>query len=269
MPALPTFVVLGYINQRAMQDELLNRYSRHIMLDDIGIGGQERINRARVLLVGAGGLASPVGLYLAAAGIGHLIVCDDDRIDETNLQRQILYATEDIGKAKSTAAAAAMRRMNPHIKITAINERFNNANAARLVAAADIIIDASDNYKTRHLANRAAKRAKIPLIFGAAMAFDGQVSVFDGRDKNAPCYNCLYAEGDEAEETRCALMGVFSPLVGIVGAVMAAEALKVIAMPKSQTLAGRLLLIDARAMQIREIKLPQDKECPVCNDNGN
>ncbi|MGI9337736.1 MAG: HesA/MoeB/ThiF family protein [Gammaproteobacteria bacterium] len=250
-----------------MRDDLLNRYSRHIMLDDIGISGQENINRAKVLIIGAGGLASPVALYLAAAGIGHLTICDDDNIDETNLQRQILYATDDIGKSKSTTAAATMRRINPHIQTRAIGEKFDDANAAKLAAAADIIIDASDNYATRHLANRAVRRAKTPLIFGAAMATEGQVSVFDGRDKNAPCYNCLYSESDKAEETRCALMGVFSPLVGIVGAVMAAEALKLIAMPQAPTLAGRLLLIDARAMQIREIKLPQDPKCPVCNDN--
>lgn len=251
-----------------MHDDLLNRYSRHIMLDDIGISGQENINNAKALIIGAGGLASPVALYLAAAGIGHLTICDDDRIDETNLQRQILYATDDIGKAKSQTAAAAMLRTNPNIQTRAVNEKFDDANAAQLAEAADIIIDASDNYATRHLANRAARRAGVPLVFGAAMGMQGQVSVFDGREKDSPCYNCLYAEGDKAEETRCALMGVFSPLVGIVGAMMAAEALKIIAMPKAKTLAGRLLLIDARTMHIREIKLPQDKQCPVCNNNN-
>ena len=250
-----------------MQDDLLNRYSRHIMLNDIGINGQQNINRAKVLIIGAGGLASPVALYLAAAGVGDITICDDDRIDETNLQRQILFASDDIGKDKSPAAAAAMLRVNPHIRTNAVNARFDKTNAAQLCADADIIIDASDNYATRHLANSAARRAKKPLVFGAAMAMEGQVSVFDGRDKNAPCYNCLYAESDRAEETRCALMGVFAPLVGIVGAMMAAEALKLIAAPKSKTLAGRLVLIDANTMRQREIQLPQDPQCAVCNAN--
>lgn len=250
-----------------MHDDLLNRYSRHIMLNDIGINGQDHINNAKVLIIGAGGLASPVALYLAAAGVGRLTICDDDRIDETNLQRQILYATDDIGKGKSKTAAEAMLRLNPHITTQAVGEKFDNANAAKLAGDADVVIDASDNYATRHLANRAAMRARVPLVFGAATAMAGQVSVFDGRDKNAPCYNCLYDENDKAEETRCALMGVFSPLVGIVGAVMAAETLKIIAMPNAQTLAGRVLIIDAAAMRIREITLPQDAKCPVCNDN--
>ena len=247
-----------------MHDDLLNRYSRHIMLDDIGVGGQERINNARVLIVGAGGLASPVALYLAAAGVGEICVCDDDRVDLTNLQRQILYGTGDIGKAKTEAAAAAMTRANPNVKVRAVMNRFDEDNADDMVTMADVIVDASDNYATRHLANRAARKNKKPLVFGAAMALEGQVSVFDGRDDSSPCYHCLYSENDNAEETRCALMGVFAPLVGMVGAIMAGEVLKIIAMPESRTLAGRLLLIDAKTTNIREIKLPQDPKCPVC-----
>lgn len=248
-----------------MDDDLLRRYSRHIMLEEIGEDGQERIRRARVLIVGAGGLASPIALYLAAAGIGEITVCDDDEVDLTNLQRQILYGEGDIGKAKTAAAAAAMRRVNPNVEVRAVGERLGEENAATLIGAADIVADASDNYPTRHLVNRIARKAGKPLVFGAAMAMEGQMTVFDGRRAESPCYHCLFSESDYAEETRCALMGVFAPLVGIVGAMQAAATLRIAATPDAPTLAGRLLLLDARDMRVREVRLNKDAECPVCN----
>ena len=239
-----------------MDDSLLQRYSRHIMLDDFGIDGQQRLAAARLLLVGVGGLGCPAALYLAAAGVGELVLMDDDEVDLTNLQRQILHSSERLGMAKTDSAAQSLAAINLHCKITARRERLTADNADNAVAAADVVVDCTDNYAARHLLNRACVRAHKPLIFGAASGFSGQLAVFDRRQKDSPCYNCLFCETDEAAETRCALLGVLAPLAGIVGCLQAAAALKIIAMPQLPSDSGRLLLIEARTMQLREVRLP-------------
>ena len=246
-----------------MDDSQLLRYSRHILLPELGPDAQEKFSSAQALLIGMGGLGAPAAHFLAAAGVGRLTVCDADRVDLTNLQRQLLYATADIGMAKVDAAAARLSAVNPEVDVVRIPQRVEAAELAPLVAAADVVLDCTDNFTTRHAINRACVAARKPLVSGAALRFDGQIAVFDVRDPASPCYHCLFGEGDEIEETRCATMGVFAPLVGIVGATQAAEALKLIA-GVGATLAGRLLLLDALAMQWREVRVPRDVECPVC-----
>lgn len=242
-----------------MDDLLLQRYSRHILLDAIGVAGQNRICAANVAVVGAGGLGCPAALYLAAAGVGNLTIYDNDRADLTNLQRQILYADKNIGMQKATAAKTALNLTNPNCAITAKCERF----APETSAAYDVVLDCSDNYETRHAVNRACARHKTPLVFGAASGFHGQTAVFDFRRADSPCYQCLFSEEDEAPDTPCALFGVFAPLAGMVGCLQAAAALKIIAMPKHAA-AGKLLLIEAETMEFREVRLTQDPACPVC-----
>jgi molybdopterin-synthase adenylyltransferase len=246
-----------------MDDSQLLRYSRHILLPELGPDAQEKFSSAQALLIGMGGLGAPAAHFLAAAGVGRLTVCDADRVDLTNLQRQLLYATADIGMAKVDAAAARLSAVNPEVDVVRIPQRVEATELAPLVAAADVVLDCTDNFTTRHAINRACVAARKPLVSGAALRFDGQIAVFDVRDPASPCYHCLFGEGDEIEETRCATMGVFAPLVGIVGATQAAEALKLIA-GVGATLAGRLLLLDALAMQWREVRVPRDVECPVC-----
>lgn len=246
-----------------MDDSQLLRYSRHILLPELGPDAQEKFSSAQALLIGMGGLGAPAAHFLAAAGVGRLTVCDADRVDLTNLQRQLLYATADVGMAKVDAAAARLSAVNPEVDIVRIPQRVEATELAPLVAAADVVLDCTDNFTTRHAINRACVAARKPLVSGAALRFDGQIAVFDVRDPASPCYHCLFGEGDEIEETRCATMGVFAPLVGIVGATQAAEALKLIA-GVGATLAGRLLLLDALAMQWREVRVPRDVECPVC-----
>jgi molybdopterin/thiamine biosynthesis adenylyltransferase len=246
-----------------MDDSQLLRYSRHILLPELGPDAQEKFSSAQALLIGMGGLGAPAAHFLAAAGVGRLTVCDADRVDLTNLQRQLLYATADVGMAKVDAAAARLSAVNPEVDVVRIPQRVEATELAPLVAAADVVLDCTDNFTTRHAINRACVAARKPLVSGAALRFDGQIAVFDVRDPASPCYHCLFGEGDEIEETRCATMGVFAPLVGIVGATQAAEALKLIA-GVGATLAGRLLLLDALAMQWRELRVPRDVECPVC-----
>jgi len=246
-----------------MDDSQLLRYSRHILLPELGPDAQEKFSAAQALLIGMGGLGAPAAHFLAAAGVGRLTVCDADRVDLTNLQRQLLYATADVGMAKVDAAAARLSAVNPEVDVVRIPQRVEATELAPLVAAADVVLDCTDNFTTRHAINRACVAARKPLVSGAALRFDGQIAVFDVRDPASPCYHCLFGEGDEIEETRCATMGVFAPLVGIVGATQAAEALKLIA-GVGATLAGRLLLLDALAMQWREVRVPRDVECPVC-----
>jgi len=246
-----------------MDDSQLLRYSRHILLPELGPDAQEKFSSAQALLIGMGGLGAPAAHFLAAAGVGRLTVCDADRVDLTNLQRQLLYATADVGMAKVDAAAARLSAVNPEVDVVRIPQRVEATELAPLVAAADVVLDCTDNFTTRHAINRACVAARKPLVSGAALRFDGQIAVFDVRDPASPCYHCLFGEGDEIEETRCATMGVFAPLVGIVGAAQAAEALKLIA-GVGVTLAGRLLLLDALAMQWREVRVPRDVECPVC-----
>ena len=224
-----------------MDDAQLLRYSRHILLPELGIDAQEKFAAAHVLIIGAGGLGNPAAQFLAAAGIGTLTLCDADTVDLTNLQRQILYATTDVGAAKVAAAKARLGAINPEVRIGTVAARVGAAELAPLVAAADVVLDCSDNFATRHAVNRACVAARKPLVSGAAIRFDGQVSVFDPRDPASPCYHCLFGEGEEIEETRCATMGVFAPLVGIIGTTQAAEALKLIA-GVGETITGRLLL---------------------------
>ena len=246
-----------------MDDAQLLRYSRHILLTELGPDAQDKFAAASVLIVGVGGLGNPAAHFLAAAGIGTLTLCDADHVDLTNLQRQILFATLDIGRTKVDAAAARLVAVNPDVRIESVEVRVGAPELERLVAAADVVLDCSDNFVTRHAINRACVVARKPLVSGAALRFDGQIAVFDVRENQSPCYHCLFGEGDELEETRCATMGVFAPLVGIVGATQAGEALKLIA-GIGETLAGRLLIVDALTMQWRDVRVPRDSACPVC-----
>ncbi len=246
-----------------MDDASLLRYSRHILLEALGQDAQERFGAAHALIVGMGGLGAPAAQFLAAAGVGTLTICDADRVDLTNLQRQILYGTADIGSLKVDAAAARLHAVNPEIRIVKIATRVDTGTLPALVGAATVVLDCSDNFSTRHAINAACVHARVPLVSGAALRFDGQVAVFDSRDGNSPCYHCLFGEGEELEETRCATMGVFAPVVGIIGATQAAEALKLLA-GAGDSLAGRLLVLDALAMQWRELAVPRDPRCLVC-----
>lgn len=246
-----------------MNDEQLLRYSRHILLPEIGIEGQERLLAARALVIGAGGLGSPVALYLASAGVGHITICDGDKVDLTNLQRQIVHRTHSIGRTKVDSARATLAEINPEARVVALAERVGGARLDELVDSADVVVDGCDNFATRHAVNRACVKFRKPLVSGAAVRFDGQVAVFDLRDAHSPCYHCLFPESGENEDVRCAVMGVFAPLVGIVGSIQAAETLKVIS-GAGETLVGRLLLVDALAMQTRIVRFAKDAACTVC-----
>lgn len=246
-----------------MNDNQLLRYSRHILLPQIGIEGQERLLAARALVVGAGGLGSPAALYLAAAGIGRIVLCDGDKVDLTNLQRQILHHSPSIGRPKVASGRDTLALINPEVEVIALENRLEGALLEEQVVAADVVLDCSDNFTTRHAINRACVKFRKPLVSGAAIRFDGQVSVFDLRQPAAPCYNCLFPEGQDVEEVRCAVMGVFAPLTGIIGATQAAEALKLVA-GCGESLSGRLLLLDGLAMEWRQITLGKDLGCAVC-----
>ncbi len=246
-----------------MTDDELLRYSRHILLEEIGIEGQARIRASRMLVVGAGGLGSPVAMYLASAGVGQITLADPDDVDLTNLQRQILHTTQRIGQAKAVSGAAALHALNPQVAVLPLIERLDTARLAELVAAHDMVLDCCDNFATRHAVNRACVVASKPLVSGAAIRFDGQVSVFDTRSEQAPCYHCLFPEGEDVEEVRCAVMGVFAPMTGIVGTIQAAEALK-LAAGVGSSLASRLLLIEGKSMRFTEIAVPRDPGCAVC-----
>jgi adenylyltransferase/sulfurtransferase len=246
-----------------VNDEQLLRYSRHILLPQLGIEGQERLLAARALVVGAGGLGSPAAMYLASAGIGTLVLADGDAVDLTNLQRQILHRTASVGRPKALSGRDTLAEINPDVDIVALEQRLDGPALEAEVAAADVVLDCSDNFATRHAINRACVKHRRPLVSGAAIRFDGQVSVFDLREAKSPCYNCLFPEGREAEEVRCAVMGVFAPLTGIIGTTQAAEALKLLA-GCGESLSGRLLLLDGLAMEWRSIALGKDPGCPVC-----
>ena len=246
-----------------MHDHQLLRYSRHILLPEIGVEGQERLNTAHALVIGAGGLGSPITLYLAAAGVGTLTICDGDQVDLTNLQRQIVHRGSSIGRDKVDSARDTLAGINPEVQVHALAERVEGARLEALVADADVVLDGCDNFATRHAVNRACVKHRKPLVSGAGVRFDGQVAVFDMRDDDAPCYACLFPEDAESEEVRCAVMGVFAPLTGIVGTMQAAEALKILT-GAGKTLAGRLLLIDALSMDIRTVSVKKDPACAVC-----
>jgi molybdopterin/thiamine biosynthesis adenylyltransferase len=245
-------------------DDDLLRYSRHILLDDIGIEGQERLLAAHALVIGAGGLGSPVALYLGTAGVGRITLVDHDHVDLTNLQRQIAHTQGRVGQPKAESAREAMRAINPTLDVRTVCQRADAALLDRLVAEASVVIDCCDNFATRHAVNAACVAHGRPLVAGAAIGFDGQVSVYDTRQADTPCYACLFPPHTTVEETRCALMGVFAPLVGIVGTMQAAEALKLMA-GVGESLAGRLLMLDARAMRWDEIRLGRQADCPVCH----
>ena len=247
-----------------MNDDQLLRYSRHILLPEIGIEGQERLLASHALVVGAGGLGSPVALYLASAGVGRITICDGDTVDLTNLQRQIIHRTESIGRLKVESARDTLRSINPEVEVVAIAERVGDDALAVLAAQADVVLDGSDNFATRHAVNRACVRQRKPLVSGAAVRFDGQVSVFDLRRDEAPCYACLFPEAGENEDMRCAIMGVFAPITGMIGTIQAAEALKIL-METGEALSGRLLLVDALTMQLRTIRFKKDPACAVCS----
>jgi molybdopterin-synthase adenylyltransferase len=247
-----------------VNDEQLLRYSRHILLPEIGVEGQERLLAAHALVIGAGGLGSPAALYLASAGIGTLTLADGDTVDLTNLQRQILHTTASIGRPKAASGRDTLAQLNPEARVVALEERLAPGRLDELVAQADVVLDCSDNFATRHAANRACVRHRKPLVSGAGVRFDGQVSVFDLRRDASPCYNCLFPEDAPAEEERCAVLGVFAPLVGIIGATQAAEALKLVS-GAGEALVGRLLLLDALTMEWRSIRLQRDPACAVCS----
>ena len=248
-----------------MNDEQLLRYSRHILLDEIGIEGQTRIINAHALIIGAGGLGSPAALYLASAGIGRITLADGDTVDLTNLQRQIIHTQERIGQAKALSGKIALAQINPEVIVEPVIQRLVGEQLESLVSEADVVLDCCDNFATRHAINAACVKHKTPLVSGAAIRFSGQLSVFDTRRENAPCYHCLFPEAEESEETRCAIMGVFAPLTGIIGAMQAAEALKVIS-GAGEPAVGRLLLLDALTMEWRSVKYGKDTQCAVCGN---
>lgn len=250
-----------------MNDEQLLRYSRHVLLEEIGIEGQQRLSSAHALVIGAGGLGSPVALYLASAGVGTLTLVDDDDVDLTNLQRQIVHDTPAVGTPKAQSAARRLAALNPEITVHPLVQRADEALLERLVPQADVVLDCSDNFATRQAVNRACVRHGVPLVSGAAIGFDGQVSVYDSRQPDTPCYACVFPPEATFEEVRCATMGVFAPLVGIIGTIQAAEALKLLA-GVGTSLAGRLQMLDARTMEWTTIALPRQPACPVCANRG-
>lgn len=249
-----------------MNDDQLLRYSRHILLPEIDVEGQQHIVDARVLVIGAGGLGSPAAMYLASAGVGTLVLADDDDVDLTNLQRQILHTHESVGQAKVLSGKATLARINPEVEVVPIKTRLKGEALEEQVALADVVLDCCDNFETRHAVNRACFKHRKPLVSGAAIRFDGQLYVFDLREGEGPCYHCLFPEAEDVETVRCATMGVFAPITGIIGASQAAEALKLLA-GCGTSLAGRLLLLDGLNMDWRSIGLAKDPSCAVCGVN--
>lgn len=245
-----------------MDDAHLMRYKRHLMLPQLDMAGQERLLASRVLVIGAGGLGSPVLLYLAAAGIGHLDVYDPDRVEVSNLQRQVLHDGNMLGKPKSESARQRIAAINPDVTVTASSERLTGDALQEQVSRSDLVIDCSDNFTTRFEVNRACVRHAKPLVSGAVIRMEGQVSVFRGHLPDAPCYRCLYREDDYNDET-CTSSGVLGPVVGIIGSIQATEAIKILA-GIGDILSGRLLLLDAAAMRFHEVRLQKDPACPVC-----
>ena len=246
-----------------MNDAQLLRYSRHIFLDELGIEGQQKLLASHALIVGAGGLGSPTALYLGSAGVGHITVVDHDTVDATNLQRQIAHTLADVGQPKAQSIQQSIAAINPDVQVTVITRRADDELLNDLVQHADVVLDCTDNFATRHAINRACAKHGKPLVSGAAIRFDGQVTVYDPRDTQSPCYACVFPESATLEEAQCATMGVFAPLVGIIGSMQAAEALKLL-MGIGQALTGRLLMVDARSMSWSEITMPRNADCTVC-----
>jgi molybdopterin/thiamine biosynthesis adenylyltransferase len=246
-----------------MTDDQLLRYSRHILLDEVGVEGQQRLLESHALVIGAGGLGSPVALYLGTAGVGRITIIDHDAVDLTNLQRQIAHNLARVGHPKAESARDAIGAINPDVLVRPLVLKADAQALDELVPGADIVIDCCDNFATRQLVNRACFRHGKPLVSGAAIRFDGQISVFDPRRADSPCYACVFPPDEGFEETRCATMGVFAPLVGIIGAMQASEALRLLA-GVGTSLTGRLQMLDARVMEWSEMRLRRDPACPVC-----
>ena len=246
-----------------MDDSQLLRYSRHILLDDIGVEGQQQLIDSHVLIVGAGGLGSPVALYLAASGVGHITIADHDVVDLTNLQRQIAHTTERVGQAKVTSAAQAMHALNPEVRVTALNHKLDAAQLDALVPTVQVVVDCCDNFATRQAVNAACVKHRVPLVSGAAIRMDGQLAVYDARQDTSPCYACIFPPEQAPEEVRCATMGVLAPLVGVIGTMQAMETVKVLAGVGSR-LTGKLQMLDGRGMEWNEMRLQRNPKCPVC-----
>jgi len=246
-----------------MDDRQRLRYSRHLLLNEFGEEAQQRLLAARALVVGAGGLGSSALLFLASSGIGHITVVDDDEVELTNLQRQVIHRTSSIGLPKAASAASTLAELNPDVRILALEERAGPERLAELVRDADVVLDCSDNFATRYALNRACVDARKPLVSGAGIRFDGQVAVFDLRDAAAPCYHCLFPQSADSTEERCATMGVFAPLVGVIGTMQALEAIKLVA-GVGETLSGRLQLFDALGSRWHEVRLVRDPHCAAC-----
>ena len=246
-----------------MNDNQLLRYSRHILLPSIAYEGQEALTKSHVLIVGAGGLGSPAALYMAAGGVGTLTICDFDEVDLTNLQRQVIHTTSSVGINKALSAQQTIQAINPEVVVNTVQEKSTESGMADLIKAADVVLDCSDNFETRYALNRLCHQHKKPLVSGAAIGFEGQVTVFDFRHNTSPCYQCLFPDEGTDAEMRCSENGVFAPLVGMIGTTQAAEAMKLL-MNIGKSLEGRLLLLDALVMEWRTIKLSQDQKCPVC-----
>ena len=246
-----------------MNDNQLLRYSRHILLPQVGYEGQEKLTKSHALIVGAGGLGAPAALYCAASGVGKLTICDFDSVDLTNLQRQIIHTTQSVGMNKALSAQQTLYEINPEVTVQTVQQKSTEMQLTALVKSADVVIDCSDNFATRYALNRVCFALKKPLVSGAAIGFEGQITVFDFRNEASPCYHCLFPDTGSDQETRCADNGVFSPLVGMIGATQAAEALKLL-MNIGESLQGRLLLLDVMSMEWRTIKLKRDAACKVC-----
>ena len=246
-----------------MRDAQLLRYSRHILMEEFGVEAQQRLLSSHALIVGAGGLGCPAALYLAASGVGKLTIADGDTVDATNLQRQILYRDANIGKPKAASAKAALLEVNPEVQVVALGERLDGNPLSSLVASVDVVLDCTDNFATRHALNRACVKASKPLVSGAAIRFDGQLAVFDLRRPGSPCYACLFPESAETEDVACAVMGVFSPLTGAIGALQAAEAIKLLC-AIGEPLDARLQMFDALHAEWRTVRVPKDPACPEC-----
>lgn len=245
-----------------MNDEQLLRYSRQLMLPEMDIAGQQKLIDATVLIVGMGGLGCPAAMYLAAAGVGHLIIADDDVVELTNLQRQIAHSQANLGAAKVVSIQETLLGLNPDLKITALHKRLQGEDLSEAVSQADLVVDACDNFSTRFAINKNCIEHRKPLVSGAAIRMEGQVAVFDSRDPESPCYQCLYSQGNDVEAS-CAQNGVMAPLVGIIGSMQAMEAIKLL-VGIGDSLTGRLLLLDAKTLQWQEMKLPRNSKCEAC-----
>jgi adenylyltransferase/sulfurtransferase len=246
-----------------LTDEQLLRYNRHIMLPEVDIVGQQKLLAARVLIIGLGGLGSPVAMYLASSGIGHLVLADFDRVDLSNLQRQIVHATESVGELKVESAKKTLLQLNPTINITTLSQTLSDDLLSEQVALADVVVDATDNFAARYEINTACIKYKKPLVSGAAIGWEGQITVFDLRDKHNACYQCLYPNVNQTEDATCARNGVMAPLVGIIGSMQALEVIKII-LSCGETLNSRLLVLDAKNMDVRVMQLKKDNNCTIC-----